>query len=109
MKIDIRNDVKDKLNAMGINATEQTINRIVQRVYEAGKARDYYEIIEEAIEVENELRDAKKTEDPQAELSNKHEGVKEEALAPTDNRTNFEDPVKRDIQKNLLGGLFWWL
>ncbi|KOS68513.1 hypothetical protein AEA09_08090 [Lysinibacillus contaminans] len=109
MKIDIRNDVMDKLKAMGIDATEQTINSIVQRVYEAVITRDYYDIIEEAIKVENERRDAKKDEDPQTKLSNKYEGVKEEVLEPTNNRTSFEDPVKKDIQKNLLGGLFWWL
>lgn len=88
MKIDIKNDVMDKLNAMGINATEQTINSIVQRVNEAVIAKDYYELIEEAIGVEFGLRDVKKT---------------------TDQSTSFEDPVKREIQKNLIGGVFWWL
>lgn len=98
MKIDIRKDVINKLNTMGINATEQTIDSIVQRVSEAVIARDYYEIIEEAIKVEHELKDAKT-----------YEGDTDEALEPTDNRTSLEDPVKKDIQKNLLGGMFWWL
>lgn len=105
MKIDIKNDVIEKLKEMEINANEQTINSIVQQVYKAVIARDYNEIIEEAIEVENERRETKKTEDTQAKL----EDVKEEASESTDNRASFEDPVKKDIQKNLLGGLFWWL
>lgn len=103
MKIDIRNDVMDKLNEMGINATEQAISSIAQRVYEEVITSDYYERIEEAIKAEHELIDVKINEDPEAKFAYIYE------TEPANNKTSFEDPVKKDIQKNLIRGMYWWL
>lgn len=93
MKIDIKSDVMNTLNEMKMNATEEDIHRITQRVYAAVIANNYKELIQEAIEIELELVNSK---------NNKN-------VDSVYNRIRFEDPVKKDIEKNLVGGLFWWL
>lgn len=90
LKIDIKSDVMDKLNEMNMDATDEDIHRITQHVYEAVLPNNYNELIREAIQVNLELIECKNVD-------------------PVYNRMRFEDQVKKDIEKNLLGGLFWWL
>lgn len=93
MKLDVRADVMNQLSEMKINATEKEINNITQRIYNTIITGEYYDVIKEAIEVEMGLIGSKNNNN----------------LEPAYNGMRFEDPVRKDIEKNLLGGLFWWL